>query len=328
MTEFSFTHGHHPLTGWETLTLTAEGALATSATFTPEVGCNLLSLQVAGQEYLVDVDTSEGALRILGTPVLYPTPNRVRDGVFAFGGRTFRFPPNNGRNFIHGLVREERWLCDEPTIGADHIAVTAHIRLAPDAPAPGPALYRLFPIANTLWLTYTLRPGELGLTFRVSNDDPAQELPFGLAIHPYFAVIGARDEVRLQVPATRWMEAHDLLPTGRLLPLDQGPADLTVPTSLASLDLDDVFWGMDPARPAQIEYLAIGKRVTLLADAFFTHAVVYTPAGRPFFCIENQSCATDAHNLYARGQQDAAHLAILPPGGALEASIRLRVSNL
>ncbi|MGI6374472.1 MAG: aldose 1-epimerase [Anaerolineae bacterium] len=323
MPTFGYTAGQHPVAGWDTITLYAEGELPTTATFTPQVGCNLQSFCVDGREYLVDIDRTGAAPTILGTPVLYPMPNRVRDGVFTFGGRTFTFAPNNGPNYIHGLVRDRRWTCDEPVVSADGIAVTARIAMA-----PGDDLYALFPFANTLELTYTLRPGELELRFGVRNDDAHHDLPFGLAIHPYFAIIGARRDVHLQVPARRWMEAEQLLPTGRLLPLDQAPADLTAPTSLDQLDVDDVFWGMRPDRPAEIHYRAIGKRLTLLADAPFTHAVVYTPRGRPFFCIENQSCSTDAHNLYARGLQEAAHLTILSPGEALTAAIRLRVTDL
>jgi len=60
---------------------------------------------VDGHEYLVDIDRTGAAPSILGTPVLYPMPNRVRDGVFTFGGRTFTFAPNNGPNYIHGLVQ-------------------------------------------------------------------------------------------------------------------------------------------------------------------------------------------------------------------------------
>jgi len=41
--------------------------------------------------------------------------------------------------------------------------------------------------------------------------------------------------------------------------------------------------------------------------------VVYTqqPA---FFCVENQTCSTDAHNLYARGLKDISHLLTVRPG--------------
>jgi len=41
--------------------------------------------------------------------------------------------------------------------------------------------------------------------------------------------------------------------------------------------------------------------------------VVYTENPN-FFCLENQACSTDAHNLYAQGKQDAAHLLIVQPG--------------
>lgn len=313
------TFGQHPGTGWETVTLSCRGS---SATFTPQIGCNLLSFVVDGQDYIVALDESSGN-GILGTPILYPMPNRVRDGVFTFAGRSFRFEPNNGPNYIHGLVRDQAWTVGEPILGENEASISAHIYMVPGGP-----LYALFPIANTLQVTYTLRPGQLTLAFAVHNDDETQELPFGLAIHPYFPIIGRRDEITLQVPATAWMEAKNLLPTGQLLPLAQGPADLTQPQSLDPLDLDDVFWGMAPERPAQVEYQAIGKRLTLTADALFTHAVVYTPQGKPFFCIENQSCSTDAHNLYARDMQQAAHLTILPPGDSLEASIRVQIGEL
>jgi len=225
-------------------------------------------------------------------------------------------------------VREERWQVDGPVTGVDSageacVAAMTRIRMS-----PGSSLYDLFPIENELQLTFVLKPAELALRFSVRNDDAAQSLPFGLAIHPYFGVIGGRDEVTLYVPATHRMEARDLLPTGRLLPLAGDSADLSQPKRLSTLHLDDVFWGMQPERPVQIDYLAIGKRLTLEADALFTHAVVYTPAGQPFFCIENQSCSTDAHNLHARGLTEAAHLTIVPPGERVEASIRFRVSDL
>ncbi len=49
--------------------------------------------------------------------------------------------------------------------------------------------------------------------------------------------------------------------------------------------------------------------------------------GRPFFCVENQSCSTDAHNLYAQGKQELAHLVILAPGQSLNAWVEFTVSE-
>jgi aldose 1-epimerase len=123
------------------------------------------------------------------------------------------------------------------------------------------------------------------------------------------------------------MEAEDLMPTGRLVDIEDGPADLRVPIKLSDLDIDDVFWGMEEEHPATIYYDDIGKKLTLHAADFFTHCVVYTPEDQPYFCIENQSCSTDAHNLHVRGFEKAAHLTILDPGTSLTAWIEFRISD-
>ena len=325
MAQFSYHFDRHPDTGWQMVHLTAVGDSPqerTEAVFTPEIGSNLSSFQVGGTEYLYGIADAKGEPSLLGTPILYPTPNRVRDARFTFRGRTFEFEPNNGPNFIHGLVRGEQWTCDEPV--ASHKDVSVRTRIAFE---PGSDIYRLFPIANTLELTYTLRPGAIRFDFTVCNEDERHSLPLGLAIHPYFRIIGPRESVRLEVPAKKWMEAVDLLPTGKLVDLRDGPADLRAPTSLRHLDLDDVFWGIEANKPHLIYYDQIGKQVTLTASEVFTHSVIYTPRDRPFFCVENQSCSTDAHNLYVRGLAKEAHLIILEPGESLAAWIEIAVSD-
>jgi aldose 1-epimerase len=53
--------------------------------------------------------------------------------------------------------------------------------------------------------------------------------------------------------------------------------------------------------------------MTCKASADFTHLVVYTPQ-EPWFCVENQTCSTDAHNLYTLGWDKESHLMVLEPG--------------
>lgn len=322
MTNPSYSYERHPDAGWRCVRLSCPGSNGreTAALFTPEVGSNLLSFRVDGHDYLQATEGSGAAARILGTPILYPTPNRVRDAVFTFEGRTFRLVPNLGPNFIHGLVREIPWECGEPQAAGDSISVASSISFR-----PGTDHYNLFPIRNTLALSYTLSPSRVRLDFAVRNDD-TQLLPFGLAIHPYFSIIGPRGSVRLQIPAQKRMEAIELLPTGRLLDLG-GAFDLRRPTSLRELDLDDVYWGLQSPRPQVLYYDSLGTKVTLRASDLFSHSVVYTPQGKPYFCVENQSCSTDAHNLHARGLLREAHLTILDPGETASAWIELTVEK-
>ncbi len=341
MNRHSYHEYDHPETGWHIVQMeyqSEDGVKQSSLSFSPERGCNLFRLQVDGQDYLYGMEESQGERVLLGTPILYPTPNRVRDATFTFEGRTYTFEPNDGPNFIHGLVRDVPWTYEKPIVTKEGISASAEIHFR-----PGKEIHRRFPIRNTLQVTYTLKRRGVRADFTVRNESDDRRLPFGLAIHPYFRIIGSRESVRILSPAQKWMEAVDLLPTGRLLDLDQGPADLRTPTSLQGLDLDDVFWGLEPDKPQVIYYDDIGKKVTLRASGLFTHSVIYTPPGAPFFCIENQSCSTDAHNLYAQGKQfdtlcdatvidtqsikQAAHLTILEPGESLNAWIEIEVSD-
>ncbi|MGI6367450.1 MAG: aldose 1-epimerase [Anaerolineae bacterium] len=302
---------------------TGDAATATSIAFAPQQGSNLYSFVVGGTEYMFGPTVMGGQTRLLGSPILYPMPNRVRNATFTFDGRVFTFPANERTHFIHGLVQRAPWEVDQPTSDDLGASVRTHIHCT-----PGTAFFERFPIRNSLELVYRVEPRTLHMDFTVTNDDPVYRLPFGLAIHPYFVIPNGRESVTIQVPATHWMEHEALMPSGRLIPIDQGPADIRQETPLSKLNLDDVFFGLQRAHPQVIRYLDTKKRLTLYGDDFFTHSVVFTPNERPFFCIENQSCSTDAHNLYAQGLQESAHLTILEPGETLSARITFQVSDL
>lgn len=326
MTQYTHSYETDPNTGQPALkmaVITDDPANSTAMAFAPQQGSNLYSFEVGGTEYMYGVGTMGGQTRIVGSPILYPMPNRVKNSTFTFDGRVFTFEANERTHFLHGLVQRALWEVDKPVASESGVSVRTSIRCA-----PGTAMYERFPIENLLELVYRLEPRTLHMDFTVTNTDPVYRLPFGLAIHPFFAIHGAREDVTIEVPATKWMEHEKLMPSGRLIDMTDGPADIRTPTPLSVLNLDDVFFGLERAKPQVIRYATLDKKLTLFADDFFTHSVVFTPTERPFFCIENQSCSTDAHNLYAQGLQEAAHLTILEPGESLSASITFQVSDL
>jgi len=328
MHSFAYRVEEHPQTGWKLIRLICharEGMpQGSELALTPEIGCNLVRWRVGGIDFLCDHAPREHGHAILGTPVLYPTPDRVRNATFTFDGRTIAFEPNAGAEFIHGLVRDVPWDVDAPVIRTDSISLTTRIVFEPGKP-----YYERFPIRNMLELTFTLRAQSMRYDFIVHNQDSSQRLPFGLGIHPYLRIHGPRDRVRIQVPATAWQEVNraDLLPTGRLLPVEQAPADLRTPTSLGGLDLDDLFRGLRPDAPQRIFFDHLGALLTIRASEFFVYSPVYTPMGQSYFCVETQSCSTDAHNLHAQGHEDTAHLGILEPGQSLVAWIEFSLSQ-
>jgi aldose 1-epimerase len=286
----------------------------------PHAGANLYWLSAGGEQLLEQPPSlAELATSPAGMPIMYPTPNRVRDSAFVFDGQRYYFEPNSGPNFIHGLVRRRPWQLGDPVAGSTRAEVAAWIdwdELQPD--------FACFPVVHRLTVKYTLRAGRLTIAFRVANRGRGR-LPFGFGVHPWFRVPGGREGVLVRVPAPMRMEAEDKLPTGRTLPVDDTPFDLRRPTALSELDLDDVYLGLGPRTVSWFEWRDRGLRVSLRASAIFTHLVVYTPPGRPVFCIENQTCSTDAHNLHARGLRRQAHLLVVGPGRSAGGSIEWRV---
>jgi aldose 1-epimerase len=199
-------------------------------------------------------------------------------------------------------------------------------------------------------VTFTLRRAGVRIAYRVDNRDGAR-LPFGFGLHPYFCIpdgspaegqqgqhgrqgrgrgqgAGAdRSQVFLKVPLARRMEAEHFLPTGKLLAVAGTAHDLRRPTALTGLALDDVYFGMQPGKRASFELRRLGLTFELSGSAAFTHLVVFTPPDRGFFCIENQTSSTDAHNLANAGAGRTAHLLVVPPGkhaaGHVDWTIRL-----
>jgi len=96
----------------------------------------------------------------------------------------------------------------------------------------------------------------------------------------------------------------------------------------ALIDLDDVYWKLNSKQKAIIEYRTLGRKMELVASDDFSYMVVFTPRDRPCFCLENQTCSTDAHNLYAAGLKEISGLILLPPGDVHEGWIRFTPGTL
>jgi hypothetical protein len=116
------------------------------------------------------------------------------------------------------------------------------------------------------------------------------------------------------------------LPTGRLADVAGTALDLRHAVAVGTLDLDHVFTRVEPGRHAAVEYRGTGLRIGLEANGDFSHLVLYTPQGEGFFCFENQTCSTDAHNLFARGFTDVSGLKTLEPGAVRRGSVSYAVS--
>jgi aldose 1-epimerase len=265
-----------------------------------------------------------------GIPILFPFPNRIRDGRFSWAGKEYRLPLNDGPkvNAIHGFACRRPWRVVGQGADASGAWLTGEFhgdRDAPDCRGLWPTDYRIR-------VTYRLRIGVLRLEAEVSNPD-AQPMPFGLGYHPYFRLPFAPGvepaDCTVTVPARSYWVLEESLPTGDRRPVDL-TRDLNLPRRLADLTLDDVLTDLrsaadtgDGLRPCGAIGGAPGVTLWVHCSAGFREMVVFTPVHREAFCIEPYTCTTDAVNLQARGV-DAGWLA-LPPGGRWSGVVEVRV---
>jgi aldose 1-epimerase len=290
---------------------------ALEARIVPGFGCNLVRFSVGGRA-VIDFDPAPLlAHDFTGTPVLYPTPNRVRDCRYAWKGRVHQQRRAGRDVYEHGLAHLEAWEADPPSVGADEARFAARLDCR-----PGSAMFEAFPFAHRLSLSFVLSPRGVAVEYAIENAGD-EELPYGFGLHPYFQKLDGDDGTFVSLPATAVMEATpDLLPTGRLADVAGTPLDLRRPVPVGTLDLDHVFTRLEPGRHARVQYRTSGLAVDLVATDDFSHLVLYAPRGERFFCLENQTCSTDAHNLFARGFVGVSGLKTVAPGAVCRGAVR------
>lgn len=298
--------------GVEVVTLrTAEDVYAEVA---PALGNNCFAF-VAGEAVLEEVAFGEFAKKppSYGIPILFPFPNRIRDGRFRFAGEDFVVDPPR-----HGMVRDKVWRMVDSGASA---ASGAWVRCRFDAADAGDRVLGQFPFPFGIEVTYTLSGRTLTMVTTIENTGD-RDMPYGFGIHPYFR---RPTRGRLSVPAAERWELEESLPTGRRVAAE-GDLDLMHGADLAPLTLDDVYTALNAGPEGLVQCTIVDSdtgattRIEFDGDTF-PHVVAYTaPAPRQAVCVEPQTCPTDAFNLAERGV--AADVRVLAPGARDTLEIR------
>ena len=260
-----------------------------------------------------------------GTPVLYPTPNRVEDGVFTYRGRSYHQVKRQHRVFEHGLVFDEPWDIEKLYTEEDRVVLIVKIDWNKKSP-----LYNAFPFEHSIQILYELYEKEIAISYSISNHGPV-EIPYGFGLHPYFQKLSGDMGTRIKIPVSHLMDATDkLLPTGKIISIEETGFNLNIIGPIGKYDLDHVFIRTPNNEPAVIQYSRQRFEVSITASADFSYFVVYSPKGAPYFCIESQTCSTNAHNLYNDGFRQESGLKFILPGeeakGTVNYSIRPLIS--
>ena len=233
---------------------------------------------------------------------MVPFSNRIRDARFRFRGRMVQLPQNfpPEPHAIHGHAWRAPWTV------LDRGAASLLIEYRHPAGA--------WPWPYVAQQQFDLTAERLRVRFSVTNE-AAEPMPVGFGLHPYF-VRTPRATVRADV-GRMWMTDDTMV-----------PVNLTPPPPQLLLDGA----GLNPdATPPDNNFVRFGGRAEVAwpewnarlridTDPAYACLVVYTPAGRDFFCVEPATNCIDGFNLAEAGRTDTG-IIILDPDDTAAADV-------
>ena len=284
----------------------------------PRLGANLISLKVDDQDLIYfDKQRLINENVFTGCFMMFPTPCRLTDAEYTFGGKHVKQTKNGQVVAIHGLIRDENF-----AISRTENTLRCSIDIDQQHP-----VYQGYPFCCRFALEFSLLRRGLQIAFEFTNTGPV-EAPFGYGLHPFWRIPGHRKDVFIQVPCEQSLEMANLIPTGNTLPVAGTPLDLRSFRPLTELNIDNVFCQRIPNGQQAIQYRDLGKQLTLHSSDVCGHMIAYAPSGQPFVCMENLTCCPDAPNLYARGKQRVSGLRCVAPGTTLAGSVKYIITDL
>lgn len=224
-------------------------------------GACVRSCNFAGQQVMPDTTALNQPPMSAGA-LLFPWPNRIRDGKWNFGGQQLQLPITDQVHHaaIHGVLADLEF--DAVSVGEERVQFSTVLQ-----PSSG------YPFRLVLEIEYLLGDRELvvAIQFRNTSDLPA---PWAFGAHPYFAIAPA-DESTLTVRAQSQLRLDaQLIPILAL----KTPNPLQTGARLSQLQLDDLYVGCaDPTD--SIAELAdhTGRTLSIWAESGFDYVQIFTP---------------------------------------------------
>lgn len=232
---------------------------------------------------------------------LVPFSNRIENARFQFAGRAWRIEATQeGKpHAIHGHGLRATWTVSERD---DHGATITMAHDGSDWPGPYLVSQR-----------FDLSAAELTVRMEVTNAG-AGAMPVGLGWHPFLPLCGG--PVIATGFKTIWPPVRDSIPAGP----EPLPAafDFAGGAALPS-GLDTGFGGW--SREAFLSWPGREAGLGVTASEGLDHVILYSPAGRDFFCFEPVSHPINAQNSAFPGGENG--MAVIAAGETYAASMTL-----
>ena len=278
-------------------------------TFLPEYGCYWKTLQISLKGKWIDLLKplfGEHLPFHFGSYVMAPWSNRIVQGIFEFGGKSYQLRKNSSdETAMHGDVRTRPWTISHLT--QERVEAILDSRQFPDFN---------YPFVLTFKHTLELKKNNLRMSLFIENVD-SKRAPVGGGFHPFFKrrLTELDQDVTVIFPAEKVYPDVKCIPTGPAVDVS-GKMDLRKNRPLGNPNLDHCFTGLT-GNVIRIIYPGSQVELQYKLDPVFSHVVIYAPSetGSPcnFVAVEPVTHVNDGFNFLAQGWKGTG-VKILEPG--------------
>jgi len=251
----------------------------------PNLGGSLQQMKIDNIDLIDGISADEKGLEdyknTFKSSILFPFPNRIKDGRYEFGEKSYQLDINDTYfgNAIHGLVYDQSFTISKELSNPEKARL--EMKFKSEGKNPG------YPFSYELVLIYEFwNKGEANLTFKVNNLDH-RTIPFGMGWHPYF-VAGNLAGSSLSIPAAD----HFICPE-KMIPEEKEEAQLESSFLLEDKRFDDGYSLVKPNCYFETEAYRLEMTFDTGKESFLQ---IYTPEHRQSIAIEPMTCVTDAFN--------------------------------
>ena len=294
---------------------TMENEQGNSFSIVPAFGANLLDLKFNNMSVLDGYQTPEELVKNSWSKniVLFPFPNRLRDGQYTHEGVTYQFEINNSdtQNAIHGFSKDVPLTVANVTTDAQEGSITCEYQ--------HDGAHKAYPFKFIFKITFILRGSTLEIEMQFTNHEN-KPIPVGLGWHPYFRISEKSDDTALQMPDCQLIMIDErMLPTGK----KQAFKDFETLKKIGSTFLDNGFYINNQEENAEVILQSELGTLTYWQEtgaAKWNYVQVFTPPHRQSIAIEPMTCNMDAFN-----NKDG--LILLIPKATLDGKFGVRFSK-
>lgn len=260
--------------------------------FVPAHGACVLDLVFEGMSVLDGYQTPQelDSNRWSKNVVLFPFPNRLKDGQFTWRGKTYQWPINDAHtgNALHGFGANKPMQIKQLDLNTESATVTCEY--------VSDGMREAYPFSFSFAIKFTLdQRNQLNVEISVQNLSTA-EIPIGFGWHPYFQMDNTIDQVELQVPPVKLIGVdRRMIPNGKRYEYDEFVNGKLIGDTV----LDNCFALSDDRIETSV-YLR-GSRGQLrywqeTGPGKFNYLQIFTPPYRTSIALEPMTCNVDALN--------------------------------